>query len=66
MFREDMTLKAAEAIKMMPDEGAARMANRTYHMQAHTALCAHLDQVPHTVVLPGLSRLKSEGARLNR
>ena len=29
-------------------------------------LRAHLDQVLHTVVLPGLTRLNSEGARLNR
>ena len=32
---------------------------------SHTTLRAHLDQVLHTVVLPGLSRLNSEGARLN-
>ena len=31
-----------------------------------TSLRAHLDQVLHTVVLPGLTRLNSEGARLNR
>ena len=30
------------------------------------SLLAHLDQVLHTVVLPGLTRLNSEGARLNR
>ena len=30
------------------------------------SLRAHLDQVLHTVVLPGLARLNSEGARLNR
>ena len=30
------------------------------------ALRAHLDQVLHTVVLPGLTWLNSEGARLNR
>ena len=35
-FREEMTLKAAEAIKMALDEGAACMANRTYHVQPHT------------------------------
>ena len=29
-------------------------------------LRAHLDQVLHTVVLPGLSRLNSERGRLNR
>ena len=34
--REEMTLKAAEAIKMALDAGAARMANRTYHVQPHT------------------------------
>ena len=31
-FREEMTLKAAEAIKMALDEGAACMANRMYHV----------------------------------
>ena len=30
------------------------------------ALRAHLDQVFHTVILPGFTRLTSEGARLNR
>ena len=35
-FREEMTLKAAEAIKMVLDEGAACMANRTYHVHPHT------------------------------
>ena len=35
-FREEMTLKAAEAIKMALDEGAACMANRTYHVLPHT------------------------------
>ena len=36
-FRDEMTLKAAEAIKMALDEWAACMANRTYHVQPHTA-----------------------------
>ena len=31
-----------------------------------STLRAHLDQVLHTVVLPGLTRLNLEGARLNR
>ena len=35
-FREEMTLKVAEAIKMALDEGAAHMANRTYHVHPHT------------------------------
>ena len=35
-------------------------------IQECIALRAHLDQVLHTVVLPGLTRLNSEGARLNR
>ena len=35
-FREEMKLKAAEAIKMAQDEGAACMANRTYHVHPHT------------------------------
>ena len=33
---------------------------------AEASLRAHLDQVLHTVVFPGLTRLNSEGARLNR
>ena len=36
MFSEEMTLKAAEAIKMVLDEGAACMANSTYHVHPHT------------------------------
>ena len=36
-FREEMTLKAAEAIKMALDEGAACMANGMYELQPHTA-----------------------------
>ena len=36
------------------------------HWEQPTTLRAHLDQVLHTVVLPGLTRLNSEGARLNR
>ena len=39
-FREEMTLKAAEAIRMALDEGAARMADRTYHV--------HLDSLNFT------------------
>ena len=35
-FREEMTLKAAEASKMVLDEGMACMANRTYHVHPHT------------------------------
>ena len=35
-FREEMTQKAAEAIKIALDEGAACMANRTYHVHPHT------------------------------
>ena len=35
-FREEMTLKAAEAIKIALDEGAACMTNRTYHVHPHT------------------------------
>ena len=34
-FREEMMLRAAEAIKMALDEGAACMANRTYHVHPH-------------------------------
>ena len=35
-FGEEMLLKAAEAIKMVLDEGTACMANRTYHVHPHT------------------------------
>ena len=35
-FREEMTLKAAEAIKMALDEGGACMANRMYHVHPPT------------------------------
>ena len=35
-FGEEMTLKAAEAIKMVLDEGTVCMANRTYHVHPHT------------------------------
>ena len=35
-FREEMRLKAAEAIRMALDEGAACMANCTYHVHPHT------------------------------
>ena len=35
-FGEEMTLKAAEAIKMVLDEGTACMADRTYHVHPHT------------------------------
>ena len=35
-FGEEMTLKAAEAIKMVLDEGTACMANRTYHVHPET------------------------------
>ena len=35
-FREEMTLKATEAIKMALDEGAACMAHRTYHVHPNT------------------------------
>ena len=48
--------------------------NKRINLTAHSdndiginaSLRAHLDQVLHTVVLPGLTRLNSEGARLNR
>ena len=35
-FREEMTLKAAEAIKVVLDEGTACLAKRTYHVHPHT------------------------------
>ena len=35
-FGEEMTLKAAEAIKIVLHKGTACMANRTYHVHPHT------------------------------
>ena len=35
-FGEEMTLKAAEAIKIVLDEGTACMAKHTYHVHPHT------------------------------
>ena len=35
-FREEITLKAAEAIRMALDDRAAHMANRTYHVHPQT------------------------------
>ena len=35
-FREEMTVKAAQAIKMAQAEEAECMANRTYHVHPHT------------------------------
>ena len=35
-FGEEMTLKAAEAVIIVLDEGAACMANRTHHVHPHT------------------------------
>ena len=40
-FREEITLKAAEAIEMALDEGAACMADRTYHMHPNTGETWH-------------------------
>ena len=45
-FSEEMTRKAAEAIKMVLDEGTVCMANRTYHVHPHTGDTWHY-------VLPG-------------
>ena len=41
MFGEEMTLKAAEAIKMALDEGAVCMANRRYHVHPDTGHTWH-------------------------
>ena len=40
-FGEEITPKAAKAIKMALDEGAACMANRTYHVHHHTGETWH-------------------------
>ena len=40
-FRKEMWLKAAEAIQMAPGEGAACMANRTYHVHPHKGFTWH-------------------------
>ena len=42
------------------------VATGTQQYRRSSTLRAHLDQVLHTVVLPGLTWLNSEGARLNR
>ena len=52
MFREEMTLKAAEAIKMVLDGGTACIANGTYHVHPHTGDTWHY-------TLPGEDRMES-------
>ena len=52
------------AITMTRDKQCACWIRSKQDLYVYT-LCANLDQVLHTVVLPGLTRLNSEGARLN-
>ena len=50
-----------------PVAGRSRKPTAGTHTHTtHTTLRAHLDQVLQTVVFPGLTRLNSEGARLDR
>ena len=55
-FREEMTLKAAEAIKMALDEGAACRANRAYHVHPHTGDTWH-SAFPGKEGMEGISAL---------
>ena len=64
-FREEMTLKAAEAIKMALDEGAPCMAHRTYDVHPHTGDTWHYafpgeDGMEDIVPLPECERQGNE------
>ena len=70
-FREEMTLKAAEAIKMVLDEGTAFMANRTYHVHPHTVDTWHYafageDGMESIAPLPECERQVAEISALAR
>ena len=70
-FSEEMTLKAAEAIKMVLDEGAACMANRTYHVHPHTGDTWHYafpgdDGMESIASLPECERQGAEISALAR
>ena len=70
-FREEMTLMAAEAIKMVLDEGAACMANHTYHVHPHMGETWHYafpgeDGMGSIVSLPECERQGAEISALAR
>ena len=70
-FREQMTLKAAGAIKMALNEEAACMANRTYHVQPHTGDTWHYafpgeDSMESIASLPECERQGNEISALAR
>ena len=65
VFREEMTVKATEAIKMALDDGMACMANRTYHVHPHTGDTWHYafpgeDSMESIAPLPEFERQGSE------
>ena len=70
-FSEEMTLKAAEAIKMVLDEGTACMANRRYHVHRHRGDTWHSrfpgdDGMESIASLPELERQGTEISALVR
>ena len=70
-FREEMTLKAVEAIKMVLDERTACMANRTYHVHPHTGDTWHYtfpgeDGMESIAPLPECERQGAEMSALAR
>ena len=70
-FSEEMSLKAAEAIKMVLDEGAECMANCTYHVHPHTGDTWHYaspgeDRLETIVALPECERQGAEISALAR
>ena len=70
-FTEEMTLKAAEAIKMVLDEGTACMGNRTYHVHPHTGDTWHYafpgeDGMESIAPLPECERQGAEISALAR
>ena len=70
-FSEEMTLKAAQAIKMVLDKRTACMANRTYHVHPHTGDTWHYafprgDGMESIVSLPECERQGAEISALAR
>ena len=70
-FREGMTLKAAEAIKMVLDEATACMTNGTYHVHPHTGDTWHYtfpgeDGMESITSLPECGRKGAEISALAR
>ena len=70
-FSEEMTQKAAEAMKMVLDEGAACITYRTYHVHPHTGDTWHYafpgaDGMESIASLPGCERQGTEISSLAR